>query len=148
AGLPLVAGFIAKEAAYASVADSGLGARAWILAGLVAGSALPVAYSARFVWGVLRPAGAVSEAGAAPAAEVRETPPPALPFVLPGLVPAALTRAGGRVRRLLGRLVGAADAAVGGVDPHTGLALWHGLSLPLLRSAVTSAIGAWLFLLR
>ena len=148
AGLPLVAGFIAKEAAYASVADSGLGARAWILAGLVAGSALTVAYSARFVWGVLRPAGAVSEEGAAPAAEVRETPPPALPFVLPGLVLAALTLVGGLVPRLLDRLVGAADAALVGVDPHTHLALWHGLNLPLLLSAVTIAIGASLFLLR
>ncbi|MFI7582690.1 Na+/H+ antiporter subunit A [Kocuria sp. M1N1S27] len=52
AGLPPLAGFVAKEsvlAAFAHDVDSAAGIA--VLAGLVAGSVLTFAYSARFVWG-------------------------------------------------------------------------------------------------
>ena len=54
AGLPPLLGFVGKEAAFAALLDGGLADRtaaAVVLAGLVVGSALTAAYSARFLWG-------------------------------------------------------------------------------------------------
>ena len=53
AGVPPLYGFVAKEAVFETlVQEAGQGAAgAWVLAGVVVGSALTVAYSARFVWG-------------------------------------------------------------------------------------------------
>nr|WP_257910832.1 proton-conducting transporter membrane subunit [Janibacter limosus] len=56
AGLPPLIGFVAKESALTAALDATHGAipgiTGWlVVAGLVAGSTLTVAYSARFVWG-------------------------------------------------------------------------------------------------
>ncbi|KAA1248262.1 Na+/H+ antiporter subunit A, partial [Mycobacterium simiae] len=53
AALPPFLGFVAKEAAFGTLANSqSLGAAApWVLAGAVAGSIFTVIYSLRFVWG-------------------------------------------------------------------------------------------------
>lgn len=48
AGVPLMAGFVAKEAVYEALIDF---ENPWVLAGGVLGSMLTVAYSARFWWG-------------------------------------------------------------------------------------------------
>ena len=53
AGLPLEAGFVAKEEAYAGLHAGGFAGSAAVLVGVVVGSSLTVAYSARMVWGVL-----------------------------------------------------------------------------------------------
>src|SRR3546814_19907891 len=54
-GIPLLFGFIAKEAAYEAVIDSGLGNAAVVLGGLVAGAALTLAYSLPHVRGAFVP---------------------------------------------------------------------------------------------
>ncbi|WP_045077337.1 Na+/H+ antiporter subunit A [Psychromicrobium lacuslunae] len=48
AGLPLLAGFVAKEAVLEALLKLG---NPWLLAGVVIGSALTFGYSARFLWG-------------------------------------------------------------------------------------------------
>ena len=50
AGVPLLLGFVAKESAYAAFIDGPFSASALVLAGIVAGSTLTVAYSLRFLW--------------------------------------------------------------------------------------------------
>jgi multicomponent Na+:H+ antiporter subunit A len=54
AGVPPLAGFIAKESAYEALAHGSSGDRL-VLAGIVAGSVLTVAYSLRFAWALLHP---------------------------------------------------------------------------------------------
>ncbi len=84
AGVPLLLGFVAKEADLDVFVGSGTGA-AVALAGIVAGSALTAAYSIRFVAGV---AGRLAPPGTpAPPADHG---PPRLAFVLPAVVLAAL----------------------------------------------------------
>jgi multicomponent Na+:H+ antiporter subunit A len=96
-----------------------------------------VAYSARFAWGVL------VEPRRAARAEAAGVPGRA--FALP---PELL----GVVTVVLGIVPGVADvpmdAAVHALDERAGtvhLALWHGLNVPLLLSAVTIALGVALF---
>jgi multicomponent Na+:H+ antiporter subunit A len=55
AGVPLAFGFVAKEAAYEAFAHRDFAGGWAVLAGIVVGSILTFAYSARFVWGILRP---------------------------------------------------------------------------------------------
>ena len=51
-GLPRLAGFVAKEAVYESFVHGGFRYSPVVLAGVVVGSALTVAYSARVVWAI------------------------------------------------------------------------------------------------
>ena len=106
AGVPLLLGFVAKEADLDVFVGSGAGA-AVALAGIVAGSALTAAYSIRFVAGV---AGRLAPAGTpAPPADHG---PPRLAFVLPAVVLAALTLVYGVVPALVDPLVSAAATAL------------------------------------
>ena len=54
AGVPLLLGFVAKEAAYAAFADGPFSASGVVLAGIVIGSTLTVAYSLRFLHALVR----------------------------------------------------------------------------------------------
>ena len=54
AAIPPLAGFIAKEEAYAALVHGGTGDRA-VLVGIVSGSVLTVAYSLRFAAALVRP---------------------------------------------------------------------------------------------
>ncbi|MET0146141.1 MAG: hydrogen gas-evolving membrane-bound hydrogenase subunit E [Ilumatobacteraceae bacterium] len=144
AGVPLLFGFIAKEADFAAFVDQGAGA-ALALAGMVLGSVLTAAYSLRFVAGI---AGRLAAPAPKPT-EARQRPghgPPTWSFVLPAAVLACASVAFGVVPRLLDGVVGAAadslDAAVG--DVH--LALWHGFTVELALSAFALAGGVLLFL--
>jgi len=143
AGLPPLAGFVGKEAAFSSLVDAGDPGAVAMLAGLVAGSALTVAYSFRFCWGAFADK---------PRADLAGEPAPAHPaplaFWAPAGVLAALSVAFGLVPRLDSPLVEAATAAlVPGAHPHP-LALWHGFNLPLALSGVTVAGGLALVLAR
>ncbi|WP_369045502.1 Na+/H+ antiporter subunit A [Sinomonas sp. P10A9] len=157
AGLPLFGGFVAKEAVFDAFDHAPLGAgwRDVMLIGFALGSALTVAYSARFVWGAfaLKPG--------MPDTPFKPTPPL---FVAP---PAVLALAGlvyglwpGPVDSWVGPYAAdvaagaaaathdaarAAAAGIGGV-PH--LAVWHGVGLPLAFSAAGWLIGALLFAAR
>ncbi|MGR7025035.1 Na+/H+ antiporter subunit A [Geodermatophilus sp. URMC 62] len=144
AGLPPLLGFVGKEAAFAALWDAGLPDRtaaAVVLAGLVAGSVLTAAYTARFVWGAF-----------ARKAGVEDTPVEHPPGPLFLAAPAVLALTGlvlGPASPLLEPLVaGYADTLPLLAPEPEHLGLWHGWQPALALSAVSIAGGAALFALR
>jgi multicomponent Na+:H+ antiporter subunit A len=137
AGFPLSAGFIAKEEAYGALADAPFRGADLVLAALVAGSMLTVAYAWRFWWGTFV-APRRRRQHRAPRAE----PTLAAVFTAPALVLAATSLALGLAPGLGDRLATAAVRGVGFSDASVHLELWHGLNLPLVLSAVALAGGA------
>ncbi|GAA4562192.1 Na+/H+ antiporter subunit A [Micromonospora coerulea] len=132
AGLPPLLGFVAKEAVLAAFAD-----RPLVLAVLVGGTALTVAYSIRFLWGAFatRPGEPATELAPAPAAMLA---PPALL--------AAVGLAAGPAAGWVGGLLQPYAELFGPVEEH--LALWHGPTPALGLSAVAIAGGVALYLAR
>ena len=150
AGLPPLLGFVGKEAAFeaflhAAGTPGGTARGTVVVIGLVVGSVLTAAYSARFLWGAFAARGEPTELHA------------------PGVLltgPVWLTALAGLALGLAYPLVDAlavayADAGSGGApafpalddtEAEYHLALWHGLGLPLLLSAV--AIGGGLLVHR
>ena len=140
AGLPVLIGFVGKEAAIAALLDPASGW--WSLQGaasvvVVLGSVMTTAYSARFVWGAFTN-------GACPPVVKPGPPrwqqPTWLLVAVPGLLSA------------LGLLLGLTSTTLEGVlEPHVAtvshvtdahpvhLGLWHGVSAPLLVS-----VGIWM----
>lgn len=144
AGLPLVLGFVAKEAAFGAVLDAGLGAR-WLVVGcLIAASAITAAYSARFVWGAFYRARAEGYAvdGTSPVAA------PPLAFLVPAVAVAMPTVALGLVPGALDGLVTEAGHSLHGAARSVHLVVWHGVTAALLLSAIAIIGGALLFVLR
>ena len=137
AGVPLLFGFVAKEADYTGFLEQGAGAGT-ALAVIVVGSALTVAYSVRFL------AGATGRLAEDPVVAPDGQRPP-WTFIAPALVLSVVTVVLGIAPRLLDALVGAATTSLTGVplDPH--LAVWHGLNTELLLSGVALAAGAVLY---
>ncbi|AUZ88172.1 Na+/H+ antiporter subunit A [Arthrobacter agilis] len=141
AGVPPLLGFVAKESvleAFAHRAEDGP-AGTLLLGGIVLGSILTFAYSARFVWGAFALKHGEPQT---PFKRVRISflLAPALlavASVLFGLWPAPLDAAIQPYARLF---------PDGAATPH--LALWHGFNLPLLLSMVTIGAGVALYLLR
>ncbi|MET0189021.1 MAG: hydrogen gas-evolving membrane-bound hydrogenase subunit E [Pseudonocardia sediminis] len=140
AGLPPLLGFVGKEAAFEAFLHEG-GVRGWVIAlGLLAGSVLTVAYTLRFLWGAFADKEGVEPiASKAPAAGLT--------------APAWVSAVAGLVLGVLFTLVQAPAAAYGdrlvAADAEAAdyyLALWHGLGLPLLFSAVALAGGLLLHL--
>ena len=149
AGIPPVAGFIAKEADYEAFVHGDAADRA-ILAGLVVGSILTMAYSLRFVWALVRPAGerAVADRAVTDRAGDRAAArAPSRALLAPAAALALVTVAIGLFPSPWSTLV---DAGANALDAasHAHLVLWHGLNATLLLSAVTVACGALLFLAR
>ncbi|SBT38115.1 Na+/H+ antiporter subunit A [Micromonospora narathiwatensis] len=132
AGLPPLLGFVAKEAVLAAFPG-----RPVLLAVLVAGSALTVAYSIRFVWG------AFAARPGVPATDVER--PPAVMLVPAGLL-AVAGLAAGPAAGWLGGLLRPYAELLGPVEE--GLALWHGPTVALGLSAAAIAGGAALHLVR
>lgn len=144
AALPPFLGFVAKEAAFATLADSeSLGATGpWVLAGVVAASTLTMIYSLRFLWGAFGRKGLPE-----PSALVAELRRPTA-TVLTG--PAVLAVTGlviGVAPAHLDRLLSgyAATVVSGPGDYH--LALWHPGLAPLL-SALVVVVGTGAFATR
>jgi multicomponent Na+:H+ antiporter subunit A len=145
AGIPPTFGFVAKEAVFTSLLTDALGGAllGWLsLAAAALGSALTVAYSARFLWGAF-----------ATKPELNVTEPAAKQPVLLA-APTALAAAGlvfGPLAPLIDDWIrGYAEqlpplsgtARQGGVAPEAyHLALWHGLEPALGISAVVVALG-------
>jgi multicomponent Na+:H+ antiporter subunit A len=138
AGVPPLLGFVAKESVYEAFAHEA-GHGGWtdqvVLAGVVAGSMLTFAYSARFVWGGF---------AAKPGTDATAFKPVSAAFLAPPALLAAATV-------LFGLWPGPVDAAV---QPYTTLfpsdggshlALWHGLTPALGLTALTLAVGLLLF---
>ena len=149
AGIPLLVGFVAKEAGFESVQHADVAGAGWVLAAVVAGSALTVAYTARFLWGMFAdPAARLSDEPDAPAAHAPR--PPGAGYLAPIAALTAFTVLLGLAPSLGDEVVGAAAdglTALGGAPGHgVHLAIWHGFNLALLMSAVAVAVGIALFL--
>jgi multicomponent Na+:H+ antiporter subunit A len=135
AGLPPLLGFVGKEAGFeAFLAEDDLRGRLVTLA-LVAGSVFTVAYSARFLWGAFGRKPGVADTSV-------HRPGPLLTW------PAGLCALGGLVLGIANPVVDADAQSYAGAYPATSpeeagyhLALWHGLGLPLLASAVALVLG-------
>ena len=140
AGIPLTLGFLAKESAYDAFAHGQIGSAALVLAALVVGSSITVAYTVRFVvGGFFSPARETHRLSAVtPAHGVRAA------FLAAPAVLAALGLVLGVVPALVDPFVDAAvRALVPGSDPPA-VALWHGVTIALVLSVVTYALGALL----
>jgi multicomponent Na+:H+ antiporter subunit A len=134
AGVPLVLGFVAKEAAFEALVHGGIGR--WdtaLLVGVVSGSILTFAYTARFVRGVVGPATADDA--------VDDPPRPVAPFVAPVALLAALTLGLGMAPGFATDLVNAAALALDPAVEPGYLAVWHGVNEALVLSLITMAAG-------
>ncbi|RLP86270.1 Na+/H+ antiporter subunit A [Micromonospora sp. CV4] len=132
AGVPPLVGFVAKEAVFAAFTD-----RPVLLAGLVAGTVLTVAYSARFVWGAF-----ADRPGVAPV----QPDPIAGSLLIPPAVLAGVGLLAGPAAGLLDGLLRPYADLFG--DVHAHLALWSGPTPALGLSALALAGGGLLFALR
>ncbi|MDG4824646.1 Na+/H+ antiporter subunit A [Asanoa sp. WMMD1127] len=138
AGLPPFAGFVGKEAAYAAFLHGNGAGDLVVLAALVLGSVLTVAYTLRFLWGAFADKPGVATT----------TPRPIASDWLAG--PAVLAVAGlgvgAAAAPLGGTLAPYADLFPDGGDYH--LAVWHGFNGPLGLSVLALVAGAALFAVR
>ena len=143
AGVIPLLGFVAKESAYDATLHADFWGAGVVLTGIVVGSVLTFAYSARFWWGAFAASRAVTEADGA-------TPPrpPAAAFVAPPVVLAAASLVFGLVPGALDDLIDAAASSLDRATETVHLALWHGVNTALVLSAITIASGVVLFLAR
>jgi len=141
AALPPFLGFVAKESAFEAVGDSAALGR-WapvVLAGVVFGSVFTTIYTLRFIWGAFarkgKPQPSTLVAGL--------HRPPGTFLVAPALLAAAGLAFGVLPAPLNTALrdYSATVPAYGASDGAYKLALWHGLGLPLLLSALVIAVG-------
>lgn len=147
AGIPPLLGFVGKETVFSGLIELAHGETAgvpgwagWlVVAGLVAGSALTVGYTTRFLWGAF-----ASKPGV-PATKVKPLNPA---FAVSPIVLAALSLGLGFAGAALTTAFSPyADTLVAG-EHEEYLALWHGFGLPLLFSVVAVVGGLALFWVR
>ncbi len=150
AGLPLLFGFIAKEGAYTAMTGGPFPGSSWVLAGLVAGSMLTVAYATTFWWSVFPgPRRRASGAWIPSPTDADGSP---LPVTAPTWAFGGTTVLLALASLVLGLVPKLADdlgtAVLRGVsfEGFVHLSIWHGLGLPLALSVVTIAGGLLLFL--
>lgn len=143
AGLPPLLGFIGKETGFAAflhtAGQSGGGLTGWTIAvGLLVGSVLTTAYSARVLWGAY---------AAKPGAQPTAVRPPSAWLTAPVWVCAVAGLALGIGYPAVDTLAAGYADLLPAADPEAAryhLALWHGWGLPVLFTAV--AIGGGLVL--
>jgi multicomponent Na+:H+ antiporter subunit A len=137
AGVPPLAGFVAKEAIFTALLEPRSTAGLLVLGGVVVGSALTAAYSARFVWG------AFARKAGVPEVEPRGE---GASFLLPSSLLALAGLVAGLAAGLADPwLVPYADTLPTAAAEPYHLALWHGLEPALWLSALALAVGAALF---
>ncbi len=146
AGLPPLAGFVAKEGIFqAFIASARYGpagpAIGWtVLTGVVLGSALTFAYSARFLWGGF----ATKEKGMASVFK-----PVGWLFIAAPALLAVLTVAYGLFPAIVEAWIKPYSVQFPAYDPNgLHLQLWHGLTPALGLSVLVVAVGLVLFLSR
>jgi multicomponent Na+:H+ antiporter subunit A len=151
AGVPPLAGFVAKESVFEAFVHYGSASPAGllILAGLVLGSILTFAYSARFMWGAFAVKPGVEATPFKPIKPAFLAAPALLSLltVAYGLWPGAVD---GWTQPYAALFAGTAH---GGTDPDGGsaagaaghLALWHGFTPALGLTALTFALGLAMF---
>ena len=139
-GLPPALGFVAKEAVFTSLLESGEAGNplGWLaLVGVAVGSALTVAYSARFFWGAF-----FTKKGVDTVKQVRES----AGFLLAPALLAASGIALGLAAPFVDTMLGGYSATIPAEGDHGyHLALWHGLEPALAISAATLLAGAAVF---
>ena len=145
AGLPPLIGFVTKESVYGALIGvarhgdgTGLGRIAgWTtLIGVVLGSALTVAYTARFLWGTFATKAAIPRASVIP---VRPG------FLAAPALLAALSLALGFFSGAQNTIFAQYAALFPAGGHHPGLALWHKPGLALALSMTSLALGLVLF---
>ncbi|HSM43426.1 MAG TPA: hydrogen gas-evolving membrane-bound hydrogenase subunit E, partial [Acidimicrobiia bacterium] len=134
AGIPGLAGFVAKEAALEGLVHESLW---WVTGGVVAGSALTVAYGLRFLWGgfLTKSEHEMDD----PLEQDVTSPRPS--FMLAPLLLVGITIVTGLAPVLFDPVVVAASGSVDASAARYHLAAWHGLGLPLGLSALALAFG-------
>ncbi|GAA3589502.1 Na+/H+ antiporter subunit A [Klugiella xanthotipulae] len=135
AGVPPFFGFVAKEAAFTALFDSGGSGDAWgwiALVGIVVGSVITFAYSARFLWGAFA---VKRETAATPVTH----PDNGVILIAPGIL-ALFTVAAGLASPWLDHALSAYADTLGTGDYH--LALWHGIEPALVLTALVVMVGA------
>jgi multicomponent Na+:H+ antiporter subunit A len=144
AGIPPLAGFVAKESVFEAFVHYSTAGGPWglvILAGLVLGSILTFAYSARFMWGAFAVKTGVGTTPFKPIKPAFLAAPAVLSLltIVYGLWPAPVD---GWIQPYAALFVPAGEdvAAAAG---H--LALWHGLTPALGLTAITFALGLAMF---
>ncbi|WP_210062957.1 Na+/H+ antiporter subunit A [Rhodococcus ruber] len=144
-GLPVFIGFVGKEAALEAVQVTTLlspGARIAVLTAIVVGSILTLAYSIRFVWGAF---GRKQLKRPSPAVQSFHEPGPLLLFSPTVLAFGGL--AAGLAAPWIDTLLSPyADTLPSTLDKPYHLALWHGVGLPLVLTAVVVVGGTTLYL--
>jgi multicomponent Na+:H+ antiporter subunit A len=133
AGVPLGLGFVAKESAYEALLHAPYGGADLVVAGVVLGSMLTVAYSARFYLGAF----------VIPRLRDRATGTADVPswlFVAPPAVLAAVGLVLGVAPQLEDELASVGVPGYPSLSVH--LELWHGWNMALALSIVTLAGGA------
>ncbi|WP_288024510.1 Na+/H+ antiporter subunit A [Arthrobacter sp.] len=150
AGLPPLAGFVAKESVFAAFeanaryGPSGHLLGVAVLAVMVLGSILTFAYSARFMWG-----GFARKPSGTGVVEATAFKPVGWLFLGAPALLSALTVAYGLFPHAVDTWIAPYSAQFPADGPHgLHLALWHGVTLPLFLSAVVVAGGVLLFLVR
>lgn len=141
-GLPPLFGFVAKEAVYSTLLEAPDKSSIIALIGVMIGSMLTVAYSARFVWGAFS-----SKDGVDDIARRDEK----LTLVISPIVLTALTVVLGPGAGLVDGYFNAWTSTLPIIDPgdgHYHLALWHGFEPALALSGLTIAVGIGLFFVR
>ena len=144
AGVPPLAGFVAKESVFEAFVHYGSGHDApdwgiWILIGLVIGSILTFAYSARFMWGAFATKPGIERTPFKAIRPAFLAAPALLSFltIVYGLWPAPVDSWIQPYAALFADGEEAVDAG------H--LALWHGLTPALGLTAITFVAGAAMF---
>lgn len=142
AALPPFLGFVAKEAAFGSLAHSPSlgGAAGWVLTLIVAGSVFTMIYSLRFVWGAFARKGRPG-----PSTRVADLQQPTTMFVSSPAILAAAGLLAGLLPASLDRLLSSYADRAGPGEYHLGLL--HG-GLPLALSALVVLVGTVLFVAR
>ena len=143
AGLPPLLGFIAKEKALAGLLHGGFPGAPAVLACVVAGSVLTVAYSGRVVLGVFGRLGDDRHERTSLAAA-----PPPLVFLAPAALLAAVAAVAGLAPVTVDRLVRSATTALYPEASAKQVVLWAGFNGALVWSAVVIACGLVLVLAR
>jgi multicomponent Na+:H+ antiporter subunit A len=143
AGLPPLLGFIAKEAALESFLHGEVGSIGLVaLVGIVLGSMLTFAYSARFVAGVF---GRLVEREHLPQGPVAIAKPAPV-FAGPAALLAVLGLAFGIAPLLVDELVNQAAVALDPAWKIYHLKLWHGFNLALGLSGLVVLVGSLLYI--
>jgi multicomponent Na+:H+ antiporter subunit A len=139
AGVPLTAGFIAKESDFESFADARFGGHWILLAVVVVGSVLTAAYSARFYWsGFVAPR---RRARRRIEVETTAIPAPSWSFGMPAALLGIACLVLGLSPSTEDSLVSASVDALYEGAHSVHLAIWHGMNLELALSLLALAAG-------